>query len=112
MRESVGQMKIKSAEEYTKTVSGSVQRQFKKCGKSNCRCARGELHGAYYYHFVRVGGKLIRRYLKAGEVEQTRQACLVRRSQTKAERINSNKAWQQLREIRESLRSVEDFYNR
>ncbi len=105
-------MKIKSGEEYTKMVGGSVQRQFKKCGKSNCKCARGELHGAYYYHFVRVGGKLIRRYFKASEVEQTRQACLSRRTKQKAEQINSNKAWQQLREIRESLRSVTDLYNR
>ncbi len=76
-------MKTKSAAEYTKLSGGSVQRQFKKCGNPNCKCARGELHGPYYYHFVRVGGKLIRRYLKASEVEQTRQACRLRRSEQK-----------------------------
>jgi hypothetical protein len=60
-------MQNKTIEEYTKILEGSVQRQLKKCGKPNCRCARGDLHGPYYYHFVRIEGKLVRRYLKPGK---------------------------------------------
>ena len=104
-------MKTKRAEVLGKILRGSVHRQFKKCGKPNCKCSRGELHPTYY-HFVRENGKLKTRYLKAGEVEQVQQACLLRRSQQKVQQINSSKAWQKLREIRESLRSVKDFYKR
>jgi hypothetical protein len=100
-----------TTEALGKILRGSVNRQFKKCGKSNCKCSRGELHPTYY-HFVRENGKLKARYLKAAEVEQIQQACLLRRSQEKEKRIISMKAWQQLREIREGLRSFENLYNR
>ena len=30
-------------------VSGSIYSAYKKCGNKNCRCARGELHGPFYY---------------------------------------------------------------
>lgn len=103
-------IKTKTVEALGKMQRGSVHQQFKKCGKPNCKCVRGELHSTYY-HFVRENGKLKTRYLKASEVEEIQQACLLRRSRQKVERVNSNKAWQQLREIRESLRSVKDFYN-
>lgn len=43
---------------------------------------RGELHGAYY-HFVRIGGKLHKRYLKPGEVELTNAGCAARQRNEK-----------------------------
>lgn len=103
-------MRTKGAVSLRKIIGGSVHRQFKKCGKSNCRCAKGKLHGPYYYHFVFVNGKLKNRYLKASEVEQTKQACLLHRSRQRVRGINSDKSWQQLREIRESLRTLTNLY--
>ena len=35
-------------------VTGVVIKEKVKCGKPNCKCARGELHGGYYYHYFRV----------------------------------------------------------
>lgn len=58
-----------------KTLPGAVCAQMVKCGKPTCKCARGELHGPYYYHFVRQDGVLVKRYVKASAVKQTRAAC-------------------------------------
>lgn len=30
-------------------LRGSLQRQFRRCGKVGCRCAQGEPHGPYVY---------------------------------------------------------------
>jgi hypothetical protein len=46
-----------------------------RCGKKNCKCARGELHGPYFYHFVRVDGVLVKRYIKANDVAAMSAAC-------------------------------------
>jgi hypothetical protein len=34
-----------------------------RCGKEKCKCARGELHGPYWYRFTRVGGKVKSEYV-------------------------------------------------
>jgi hypothetical protein len=98
-------MKTRNEKMLPKILRGSVHRQFKKCGKSNCKCFSGELHGPYFYHFIRSNGKLKKRYLKAEEVEQTRLACLARQNIEKSERDNSQAVWQRLREIRAEIRS-------
>lgn len=51
-----------------KMGSAAVCPQWVRCGKPGCRCARGDLHGPYYYLFWRAGGRLRKRYLKAAEV--------------------------------------------
>ncbi|WP_346293319.1 DUF6788 family protein [Sphaerothrix gracilis] len=33
-----------------------------KCGKANCKCAAGDLHGPYWYEFWREGDKVKKRY--------------------------------------------------
>lgn len=35
-------------------VRGSLQRQFRRCGREGCRCAQGEPHGPYVYLAVRT----------------------------------------------------------
>jgi len=35
-------------------VRGSLQRQYRRCGKEGCRCAQGEPHGPYVYLAVRT----------------------------------------------------------
>lgn len=102
-------MKTKS-EKVLHKISGTVHAQFVTCGKQNCKCVQGELHGAYYYHFVRVDGKLTKRYLKASEVEETRQACIRRRQHEQTERARADATWNQFREIRESLRESQNLY--
>jgi hypothetical protein len=43
-----------------------------KCGKENCRCARGELHGPYWYAYRTVDGKTKSKYIGKKLPEQVR----------------------------------------
>jgi hypothetical protein len=43
---------------YLKRLPAAVCTQYVRCGKSGCKCARGLLHGPYFYCFWREGGKL------------------------------------------------------
>lgn len=35
----------------------------RRCGKKECKCRRGELHGPYWYGYQRVDGKLKSKYI-------------------------------------------------
>lgn len=69
-----------------KTLPGTVCAQMVRCGKLNCKYARGELHGPYFYQFVRVNGVLVKRYVKAKDVAQVRAACQARREEDRRDR--------------------------
>src|SRR5947209_7642125 len=34
-----------------------------RCGKENCKCARGKLHGPYWYSYTRVEDKVTSQYI-------------------------------------------------
>ncbi len=53
---------------------GTLRAEFRRCGKPSCRCARGELHGPYYYRRWREGGRQRRRYVRARDVGEVRAA--------------------------------------
>ncbi len=55
-------------------LNGHVQKRRVRCGKSNCKCAKGELHIAYY-HVWHEGGKRFQRYIKKSHLEAVRKAC-------------------------------------
>src|SRR5215212_8864684 len=47
-----------------RTVGGETYRlEGVRCGKEKCRCARGKLHGPYWYGYARVGDKVKSRYI-------------------------------------------------
>lgn len=60
---------------YIPALPGAVVKQFKTCGRSGCRCARGELHGPYFYRVWREKGKQKKQYVKAVDVEEVRASC-------------------------------------
>jgi hypothetical protein len=78
-----------------------------RCGKSNCKCARGELHGPYFYHFVRVNGTLVKRYIKAKDVAHLRAACEARRREERQHRLVHKHNTQELMKLVEKLRESE-----
>jgi uncharacterized protein DUF6788 len=49
-------------------AKGVVRLEWVRCGRDNCRCARGELHGPYYFRYWREGTlgrrKLRKEYIK------------------------------------------------
>lgn len=54
-----------NADAQTEQPKGAICAQWKRCGRPNCRCASGQLHGPYYYRFYREGGRLRKEYLSA-----------------------------------------------
>ena len=60
--------------------TGAVCRQWVRCGRPNCRCARGEPHGPYHYLFWREGGRLHKRYVRVADADAARAACDERRA--------------------------------
>jgi hypothetical protein len=93
----------KSPETLPKTLPGVVCQQWVRCGRSNCRCAREQLHGPYPYRFWREGGKLRKAYVRPEELEQVRQRCEARRQQGR----DLDAAMQAWRAMRDSIREVE-----
>ncbi len=49
--------------------NGGIYIQQVRCGKNNCRCAKGAKHKAYYF-FSRVNGKLRKQYVRKDQVEK------------------------------------------
>jgi hypothetical protein len=89
-------MKTKPENPLPKTLPGAVCAQMVRCGKPSCKCARGELHGPYYYHFTRQRGVLVKRYVRASEVVQVRAACESRRKEEKQRRTSAQISNRQL----------------
>src|SRR5262245_29996843 len=99
-----GLMETETAESLPKTpLPGSVQRQWVRCGRPNCRCARGRLHGPFYYRFWRDAGRLRKQYVPARQLSDTRARCQAHRQ----ERVARKMAWSTWRRIRDLLREVE-----
>lgn len=61
--------------EHGPPLKGTVHAQWVTCGKPGCKCARGELHGPYWYRFERVKGRLHKRYIPRAELDAVRVRC-------------------------------------
>jgi len=56
-------------------LRGTIVAEHKRCGKKNCRCARGHLHGPYYYRRWREwDGTQRKQYVPRDKVPQVRKA--------------------------------------
>src|SRR4051794_8931186 len=55
-------------------MPGSLQAEYRTCGKARCRCARGERHGPYWYRRWREAGRQRRRYVKSPDVADVQAA--------------------------------------
>lgn len=61
-------------------LPGAVCKQWVKCGKPRCHCARGELHGPYWYRCWRDAlGASHKAYVRKGDLEAVRAACAANR---------------------------------
>lgn len=100
-------MRTKQENPLPKIAPGAVCTQMVRCGKKSCKCARGELHGPYFYHFERVDGVLVKRYVKAKDVAAMRAACETRRRQEEWRRLIHKTSSRVLAEAVEQLRSYE-----
>jgi hypothetical protein len=85
---------------------GSVERRFVRCGRVNCKCAKGELHGPYTYVRTYRGGKRWRKYVKNDDVSALFQARKRRQEWIKEMKQAQDEFRQQWRELKSLLRSV------
>ena len=71
-------LEIKSEKTTTKIepLRGSLEALLKRCGKANCKCAKGQLHGPYYLRRWQRGGERQSKYVKKDELSATFAACL------------------------------------
>jgi len=53
----------KSDDVLPKMAIGSLHLEFKRCGRPNCRCGRGLLHGPYVYRHRREDGRQKKEYV-------------------------------------------------
>ncbi len=88
-------VKTKSTETLPQSLSGAVCKQWKKCGKSNCRCAKGGQKHVQYCRFYRENGRLKQQYVKAKDLETVRAACAAHR-QERQKRQAAKTEWQAL----------------
>ena len=103
-------MKTKTAKSLPKTAgeiaNGGVYLQRVRCGKQNCKCARGETHPAYYF-FTRRAGKFVKIYVRRSEfnefVHLVVQAATKRKERQQTAKVNLNL----LKELRRVLRERE-----
>ncbi len=52
----------------TEALPGSLQVEWRRCGKAGCRCARGERHGPYVYRYWYEGGRRHKAYVPRARV--------------------------------------------
>jgi hypothetical protein len=90
-----------------KALPGKVHIQNVRCGKVNCKCAKGELHKAFY-RFWSHRGKVKKAYVRKADVERVRAGCKLwaEMNRTKTAMLRSPDADRVRREIRAMLRSA------
>jgi hypothetical protein len=91
-------------------LPGSLCAQKVRCGKANCKCAKGELHEGYYYHFFYAGGKLHKRYVKKADVLNVKKATEINRQQQRQIRREVQEAMQAFHLMRSHLRDLHSEY--
>ena len=53
-------------------LPGSLSAAWQRCGRQNCRCAKGGLHGPYWSRFWRENGRRRREYVRTVDLQQVR----------------------------------------
>jgi hypothetical protein len=59
----LGTEELKTDQSLPKTAVGSLHLEFKKCGRPNCRCQHGLLHGPYLYRHWREDGRQTKEFV-------------------------------------------------
>ncbi len=103
-------MQTKTAKVLPKTAgeisSGGVYRQRVRCGKQNCKCARGETHSALYF-FTRCNGKLVKIYIRKPDVESFTKITNQAAAQRTQKRRSAKQSNELLKHLWESVREYE-----
>jgi hypothetical protein len=85
---------------------GSLQTQRVRCGKPNCRCARGQLHEGYHYLFLSTPAGASKLYVRRRDVAAVRAVIVERRRRSRAWRSELNEARAFLRRMMSAAMGV------
>lgn len=75
-------------------LTGSLQPEYRRCGKASCHCAQGTLHGPYIRRNYWQDGKRHRQYVRLAGVQTAGDA-------TARWRIEREIHWTLMRQVRE-----------
>ena len=107
-------MKTKSVKVLPKMageiLNGGVYAQAVRCGKSNCKCARGEAHTAFYF-LTRRAGKLVKFYVRKSELNNFAALAAQAAEARKVVRRTTKLDQQFLRELHQFLREKNRLIN-
>lgn len=98
--------KIEKTSPKITPLPGAVVAQRVRCGRSNCRCAQGELHGPYHYRYWREGRTRRKAYVRKEEVSTVQDACdAYRTEQRECREIMQESAaeWRRLKALLKEL---------
>lgn len=105
-------MKTKTAKSLPKIIeeitTGGVYLQRVRCGKNNCKCARGETHTAYYF-FASRNGKLTKTYIRKAQVKAFSRLVARAIAERQRQKQSDKSGWDSLRQLRQSLREQDSI---
>jgi hypothetical protein len=79
--------------------NGTLQQQWVRCGKANCKCSRGRLHGPYFYLFVSMSDGLWKSYVRRHDVPMVRAVIAERQRQRSLLQFEVRQAHNLLRQM-------------
>ena len=85
---------VQTATEFAKTCPKipTLQRHMVRCGKTPCRCSRGQLHESWRLVWRDYDGRQRRRYVRRADVDQVRAILTTRRAKRTQDRLQLNQA--------------------
>jgi len=99
--------KTKSGNSAIKTLPGFVAKVRVRCGRANCRCARGDHHIAHY-HVTYNCGVRFRKYVRREQVAVVREACEAHRELQIQLRAGRNRYKEMLAQTRKLVKLLEE----
>jgi hypothetical protein len=88
-------------------LAGTLEYKRIKCGRANCKCARGELHGEYAYLRVQQNRRRSRRYVKKGDVPKVLAGLEAHRKQKAQKRAERQEFHNLLREMKQESQIIQ-----
>ena len=76
--------------------------QYKRCGRDNCRCAKGFKHGPFFYHVWYVQGIRYKSYVKKADFDRINAGIEAFQAQRQQQQQSAAELTNMLREIREA----------
>ncbi len=87
-------------------VRGSLMAQYKRCGRVNCRCAKGFKHGPFFYHVWYVQGIRYKSYVKKADFDRIQAGIEAFRAQRREQQQADAELRTMLQEIKEASRNI------